>query len=43
ASPVTESDFRFELNQDAMASEKLAEGIRLFYADGEKLKGLLAG
>jgi transaldolase len=43
ASPLTESDFRFELNQDAMASEKLAEGIRLFYADGEKLKGLLAG
>jgi transaldolase len=43
ALPLTESDFRFELNQDAMASEKLAEGIRLFYADGEKLKGLLAG
>lgn len=43
ALPLTESAFRFELNQDAMASEKLAEGIRLFYADGEKLKGLLAG
>jgi transaldolase len=42
ASPLTESAFRFDLNQDAMASEKLAEGIRLFYADGEKLKGLLA-
>jgi transaldolase len=43
ALPLTESDFRFDLNQDAMASEKLAEGIRLFYADGEKLKVLLAG
>lgn len=42
SSPLTEADFRFELNQDAMASDKLAEGIRLFYADGEKLKGLLA-
>lgn len=34
---VNESRFRFALNEDAMASEKLAEGIRLFAADTEKL------
>jgi transaldolase len=34
----TESDFRFELNQDAMATEKLAEGIRGFVADQIKLE-----
>ena len=33
-----ESDFRFELNQDAMATEKLAEGIRGFVADQIKLE-----
>jgi transaldolase len=42
AAALSEAQFRFDLNQDAMASEKLAEGIRLFYADGEKLKTLLA-
>ena len=42
AEALSEAQFRFDLNQDAMASEKLAEGIRLFYADGEKLKALLA-
>ena len=30
--------FRFELNQDAMATEKLAEGIRGFVADQIKLE-----
>jgi hypothetical protein len=34
---IDESRFRFALNEDAMASEKLAEGIRLFAADTEKL------
>lgn len=34
--------FRFELNQDAMATEKLAEGIRLFVADAQKLDALIA-
>jgi transaldolase len=29
-------------NDDAMATEKLAEGIRLFHADAEKLKGQIA-
>lgn len=33
-----ECDFRFELNQDAMATEKLAEGIRSFVADQIKLE-----
>jgi transaldolase len=33
-----ESGFRFELNQDAMATEKLAEGIRGFVADQIKLE-----
>lgn len=33
-----ESDFRFELNEDAMATEKLAEGIRSFVTDQTKLE-----
>jgi transaldolase len=39
---LNEASFRWQLNQDAMATEKLAEGIRLFAADLEKLEGLLA-
>jgi len=38
-----ESSFRFALNQDAMATEKLAEGIRAFCADAAKLDQLLHG
>ena len=38
---VNEQQFRFELNDDAMATEKLAEGIRLFAADQRKLQQLL--
>jgi len=34
--------FRTELNQDAMATEKLAEGIRVFTADAIKLDELIA-
>ena len=37
-----ESSFRYQLNQDAMATEKLSEGIRLFCADIEKLEAVLA-
>jgi len=37
-----ESDFRFSVNDDAMATEKLAEGIRSFNADGRKLETLVA-
>jgi transaldolase len=36
-----ESAFRFALNEDAMATEKLAEGIRLFAADSVKLDKLI--
>jgi transaldolase len=36
-----EPGFRFALNQDAMVTEKLAEGIRAFVADAEKLQALL--
>ena len=40
---ITESGFRWEHNQDAMATEKLAEGIRLFAKDQQKLEDLLSG
>ncbi len=40
---LTESQFRWAMNEDAMATEKLAEGIRLFARDQEKLEALLAG
>ncbi|MBC7756106.1 MAG: transaldolase [Bdellovibrio sp.] len=39
---MTEAEFRFELNQDAMAIEKLSEGIRGFVADQIKLEVALA-
>jgi transaldolase len=38
-----EASFRFALNQDAMATEKLSEGIRAFCADAVKLDQLLLG
>ena len=38
---LNEASFRFALNADAMASEKLAEGIRAFVADTLKLEQLL--
>lgn len=41
-SPLTEAAFRWEHNQDAMAVEKLAEGIRQFAVDQQKLEDLLA-
>ncbi len=37
-----ERAFRFALNEDAMASEKLAEGVRLFVADALRLDTLVA-
>jgi transaldolase len=36
-----EVQFRFALNEDAMATEKLAEGIRAFCADAIKLEKLM--
>ena len=41
-SVANEAAFRFQLNQDAMATEKLAEGIRGFVADQIKLEALLS-
>jgi len=38
---LSESRFRFLLNEDAMATEKLAEGIRVFVKDAIELEGLL--
>jgi transaldolase len=38
---LDEPAFRFALNQDAMATEKLAEGIRAFAADAVKLEKLM--
>ena len=36
-----EAGFRFALNEDAMATEKLAEGIRAFVVDARKLEDLM--
>ena len=38
----TEATFRYALNQDAMATEKLAEGIRAFCVDAVKLEALMS-
>lgn len=38
---MKESEFRYQQNQNAMATEKLAEGIRNFIIDQEKLEKLL--
>lgn len=35
---LDEPSFRFMHNQDAMGTDKLAEGIRVFYADARKLE-----
>ena len=39
---IDEKTFRFMMNEDAMATEKLAEGIRAFCADSGKLKQMIA-
>ncbi|MEH6582533.1 MAG: transaldolase [Halioglobus sp.] len=41
-SAPTESEFRYQLNDDAMATEKLAEGIRNFIVDQIKLEKLIS-
>jgi len=38
---LSEAAFRFDLNEDAMATEKLAEGIRAFAVDSGKLDALI--
>lgn len=40
--PLDEAEFRWAFNEDAMATEKLAEGIRKFMGDQRKLEGLLS-
>ncbi len=35
---LNENRFRWLLNENAMATEKLAEGIRIFHADAQKLR-----
>ena len=39
---IDEKAFRFAMNEDAMATEKLAEGIRSFVKDLRSLRGLVA-
>ncbi|WP_058910200.1 transaldolase [Entomohabitans teleogrylli] len=39
---LTQAEFRWMHNEDAMANEKLAEGIRLFARDQEKLEAMLS-
>lgn len=39
--PLTEAAFRYAFNEDAMAVDKLAEGIRLFAVDAGKLDALI--
>ena len=40
--PLTEAAFRWGHNEDAMATDKLADGIRKFAVDQRKLEALLA-
>lgn len=39
--PLSEAAFRYALNEDAMATEKLAEGIRAFAVDAGKLDAMI--
>jgi transaldolase len=38
----TEIAFRWNLNQDAMATEKLSQGIRVFGQDMDKVRSMVA-
>lgn len=38
---VDEKAFRFRMNEDAMATDKLADGIRKFAQDAAKLEAVL--
>ena len=38
---VTEQVFRWQMNEDQMANDKLSEGIRKFAADALKLEAVL--
>lgn len=39
---INESIFRWEMNEDKMANDKLSEGIRNFAADSRKLEQILS-
>lgn len=41
AAPLTETQFRWQMNQDAMATELLADGIRRFAHDQQQLETVL--
>ena len=41
AEPLTQAEFRWQVSDDAMATDKLAEGIRQFHQDSEKLRHML--
>jgi transaldolase len=41
-SPLTQAEFRWLMNEDAMATEKLADGIRNFAIDQVKLEKQLS-
>lgn len=38
---IDEAKFRWEMNEDKMANDKLSEGIRNFAADSRKLEKIL--
>lgn len=40
---ISENDFRWQMNEDPMTTEKLAQGIRSFAADQVKLETVLKG
>lgn len=40
-SPMTEEEFRFQLNMDGCGTDKLAEGIRAFVGETEKLEKVI--
>ena len=40
---LTEAKFRYDINEDAMTTEKLAEGIRTFVSDQIKLENIIGG
>jgi len=40
--PLAETDFRWQMNQDQMATEKLSDGIRRFAADQVKLETIFS-
>jgi transaldolase len=40
---LDEERFRWMHNEDAMATEKLAEGIRTFHADSTRLRAFVSG